>query len=164
MPKIGCFGAFSHFFCFWGPFFENFKPKICFFIHQMWNEISQMTNICHKCTQNGTFKFDQKRNCPLSNARWGVLPINFKSATQTEEMGAGTTELLFQVLSTFISTWLIHHNHGTVFVFVVFCISLFAGSIYLYQHLTNLPQSPNWNVPLSPHSNICSLQPHHTYE
>ena len=28
-----------------------------------------MTNICHKCTQNGTFKFYQKRNCPLSNAR-----------------------------------------------------------------------------------------------
>ena len=96
----------------------------------------------------------------------GVLPINFKSDTQTEEMGAGTTELLFQVLSTFISTWLIHHNHGTVFVFVVFCISLFAGSIYLYQHLTNLPQSPNWNVPLSPtsSSHICSLQPQHTYQ
>ena len=27
MPKIGCFGAFSHFFSFWGPFFENLKPK-----------------------------------------------------------------------------------------------------------------------------------------
>ena len=35
----------------------------------MWDEISQMTNICHPCTQNGTFKFYQKRNCPLSNAR-----------------------------------------------------------------------------------------------
>ena len=71
MPKIGCFWPFSHFFCFWGPFFEKLEPKICLFIHQMWDEISQMTNICHKCTQNGTFKFDQKRNCPLSNARWG---------------------------------------------------------------------------------------------
>ena len=29
MPKIGCFRPFSHFFCFWGPFFENLKPKIC---------------------------------------------------------------------------------------------------------------------------------------
>ena len=44
MSKIGCFWAFSHFFCFWGPFFENFEPKICFFINQMWNEISQMTD------------------------------------------------------------------------------------------------------------------------
>ena len=35
MSKIGCFCAFSHFFCFWGPFFENFEPKICFFSHQM---------------------------------------------------------------------------------------------------------------------------------
>ena len=69
MPKIGCFWAFSHFFCFWGPFFEQLEPKICLFIHQMWDEISQMTNICQKFTQNGTFKFYQKRNCPLSNAR-----------------------------------------------------------------------------------------------
>ena len=68
MPKIGCFWPFSHFFCFWGPFFEKLDLRICLFIHQMWDEISQMTNICHKCTQNGTFKFDQKRNCPLSNA------------------------------------------------------------------------------------------------
>ena len=69
MPKIGCFWPFSHFFCFWGPFFEKLDLRICLFIHQMWDEISQMTNICHKCTQNGTFKFYQKRNCPLSNAR-----------------------------------------------------------------------------------------------
>ena len=71
MPKIGCFWAFSHFFSFLGPFFENLEPKICFFIHQMLDEISQMTNICQKFTQNRTFKFYQKRNCPLSNARWG---------------------------------------------------------------------------------------------
>ena len=70
MPKIGCFWAFSHFFSFLGPFFENLEPKICFFIHQMLDEISQMTNICQKFTQNRTFKFYQKRNCPLSNARW----------------------------------------------------------------------------------------------
>ena len=70
MPKIGCFWPFSHFFCFWGPFFEKLDLRICLFIHQMWDEISQMTNICHKFTQNGTFKFYQKRNCPLSNARW----------------------------------------------------------------------------------------------
>ena len=49
MPRIGCFWAFSNFFCFWGPFFENFEPKICFFIHQMWDEISQMTDLCHNC-------------------------------------------------------------------------------------------------------------------
>ena len=40
MPKIGCFGAFSQFSCFWGTFFENFEPIICFSIHQMWDEIS----------------------------------------------------------------------------------------------------------------------------
>ena len=34
LPKLGCFWAFSHFFCFWGPFFENFEPHIYFFIHQ----------------------------------------------------------------------------------------------------------------------------------
>ena len=72
MPKIGCFGAFFHFFCFWGPFFENLEPKICFFIHQMWDEISQMTNICQKLTQNWTLKFYQKWNCPLSNVRCSV--------------------------------------------------------------------------------------------
>ena len=66
--KIGYFWAYSHFFCFWGPFFENFEPKICLFI---WDEISQMTDLCHKWTKNGTFKFGQKRNCPPSKARWG---------------------------------------------------------------------------------------------
>ena len=40
MPKFGCFGAFSHFFCFWGTFLEKLEPIICFFIHQMWDEIS----------------------------------------------------------------------------------------------------------------------------
>ena len=45
-----------------------------------------------------------------------VLPINFKSDTQTEEMGVGTARLLFQVFSTLI---------------------------YIYRHLTNPPQSPN---------------------
>ena len=30
MPEIGCFWAFSRFFCFWGPYFENFEPQICF--------------------------------------------------------------------------------------------------------------------------------------
>ena len=33
MTKIGCFWAFSHFFIFWGPFFGNFEPQSCFFIH-----------------------------------------------------------------------------------------------------------------------------------
>ena len=56
MPKIGCFGAFSHFFCFWCQFFENFKPKICFLVHQMCDKISQMTNICQKCTTRGQFR------------------------------------------------------------------------------------------------------------
>ena len=46
-----------------------------------------------------------------------VLPINFKSDTQTEEMGVGTARLLFQVFSTLI---------------------------YIYRHLTNPPQSPNY--------------------
>ena len=45
-----------------------------------------------------------------------VLPINFKSDTQTEEMGVGTARLLFQVFYTLI---------------------------YIYRHLTNPPQSPN---------------------
>ena len=76
MPKIGCFGAFSHFFCFWCQFFENFEPEICFVVHQMWDKISQMTNICQKCTQKGTFKSDQKRNCPPSKAR---CPLNGKN-------------------------------------------------------------------------------------
>ena len=30
LPKIGCFGAFSHVFCFWGTFFENFESIIFF--------------------------------------------------------------------------------------------------------------------------------------
>ena len=46
MPKISCFWAFSNSFCFSGSFFEKFKPKICFFIHQMRDEISQMTDMC----------------------------------------------------------------------------------------------------------------------
>ena len=29
MPKFGCFQAFSHFFCFWGPSFEIFEHQIC---------------------------------------------------------------------------------------------------------------------------------------
>ena len=33
ISKIDCFGAFSHFFCFLDPFFENLEPQICFFIH-----------------------------------------------------------------------------------------------------------------------------------
>ena len=33
------FWAFSHFFFFWCPFFGNFEPQICFFIHQMWDKI-----------------------------------------------------------------------------------------------------------------------------
>ena len=51
MAKIGCFCPFSHFSRFSIPFFSNLEPKTWFFIHQMWDEISQMTNICHKCTQ-----------------------------------------------------------------------------------------------------------------
>ena len=30
-----------------------------------------MTDICHKCTENGTFKFDQKQNCTPSKAQYG---------------------------------------------------------------------------------------------
>ena len=74
-PKYGqnwVFLPIFSFFPFLNSIFLNLEPKTWFFIHQMWDEISQMTNICHKCTQNETFKFDQKRNCPLSNARWGL--------------------------------------------------------------------------------------------
>ena len=31
-------GIFS-FLLFWGPFFGNFEPQICFFIHQIWDKI-----------------------------------------------------------------------------------------------------------------------------
>ena len=31
----------------------------------MWDEISQMTDICHKCTKNGIFKFDKKNKIVL---------------------------------------------------------------------------------------------------
>ena len=46
-PNRLFWGIFSSFY-FWGPFLLNFAPKICLFIHQMWDAISQMTEICHK--------------------------------------------------------------------------------------------------------------------
>ena len=64
----------GHFFSFWGPFFENSEPQICFFIYQMWDEISQMTDICHKCTKNGIFKFDKKTKLSsLQSPPWSNL-------------------------------------------------------------------------------------------
>ena len=43
-----------------------------------------MTNICHKCTKNGTFKFDQKRNCPPSRARWASGRLKSSSTRRIE--------------------------------------------------------------------------------
>ena len=38
MPQINCFGAFSHFFCFWNLFFEKFEPIICIYSSNVgWN-------------------------------------------------------------------------------------------------------------------------------
>ena len=37
--------AFPHFFCFWDTFFENFEPTICFFVHQIWDEIIYNHNL-----------------------------------------------------------------------------------------------------------------------
>ena len=72
MPKIGCFWAFSHFFCCWGPFFENFKPQICFFILYMWDEISHMTDLCHKFTKQdidqGYFSFHRWLSCKYKSS------------------------------------------------------------------------------------------------
>ena len=66
--KLAVFGHFLIFSVFYFHFFKTLELKIWFFIHQIWDEISQMTNIYHNCTQNQSFKFCQKRNCPLSNA------------------------------------------------------------------------------------------------
>ena len=49
-PKLAVLGYFLIFFCFWCQFFENFEPEICFVVHQMLDKISQMTDICQKCT------------------------------------------------------------------------------------------------------------------
>ena len=69
MPKIGCFWPFSHFSCFWDPLFSHLEPKNPNFVHQMLDKISQMIWIGHFWTQKETLNFDQKRNCPVSNAR-----------------------------------------------------------------------------------------------
>ena len=46
---LGHFLIFSFFVV---HFFQNFEPKIWLFIYQILDEISQMTDICHKSTQN----------------------------------------------------------------------------------------------------------------
>ena len=45
-------------FLFLRSIFENFEPKICFFIYQRWDEISQMT-VVSKVYIKQNFKFDQ---------------------------------------------------------------------------------------------------------
>ena len=37
----------------------------------MLHEIPQMIYCGHFRTEEGTFNFDQKQNCPVTNARWG---------------------------------------------------------------------------------------------
>ena len=43
----------------------------------MLDQISWMTDLCQNFTLNGTFKFDQKWNCPLSKAQCPLPPLEF---------------------------------------------------------------------------------------